>query len=135
MTNVLVVHHDVDLADAEVDELRRAGYQVEQCSGPTAGPCPVLRGQTCWMADRADVLVYDVWASGDDGRELITNLRDLHPNKPIVLTSPGMELEWVEIEGIHGVTPMVGAPTQARLVAAVEKALAGRTRASKSGDA
>lgn len=130
MTNVLVVHHDVDLADTEVDELRRAGYKVEQCSGPTAGPCPVLHGQTCWMADRADVLVYDVWASGDDGRALITNLRDLHPDKPIVLTSPGMELEWVETEGIHGVTPMVGAPTTARLAAAVEAALAGRTGAS-----
>ena len=130
MTNVLVVHHDVDLADLEVDELRRAGYEVEQCSGPTAGPCPVLRGQTCWMADRADVLVYDVWASGDDGRALITNLRDLHPGKPVVLTSPGMELEWVEIEGIHGVTPMVGAPTTARLTAAVEAALASRTGAA-----
>lgn len=130
MTHVLVVHHDVDLADTEVDELRRAGYGVEQCSGPTAGPCPVLRGRTCWMAERADVLVYDVWASGDDGRALITNLRDLHPDKPIVLTSPGMELDWVETIGVHGITPLVGAPTQARLVGAVEAALAGRTTAA-----
>ena len=27
MTRVLVVHHDVDLADQEVDTLRRLGYE------------------------------------------------------------------------------------------------------------
>jgi DNA-binding NtrC family response regulator len=134
MTHVLVVHHDVDLADLEVDELRRAGYEVEQCSGPTFGPCPVLRGATCWMADRADVLVYDVWASGDDGHALIDHIRDLYPDTPVVLTSPGMELDWVETEGVHGVTPLVGAPTQPRLVAAIEASLAGQSR-PPTGDA
>lgn len=127
MTQVLVVHHDVDIADIEVDELRRAGYTVEQCSGPTAGPCPVLRQASCWMADRADVLVYDVWASGDDGHALIEHLRDMYPDKPVVLTSQGMELDWVQTEGVHGVTPLTGAVTQKRLVEAVETALAGRT--------
>ena len=29
MTRVLVVHHDVDVADIEVDDLRRAGYDEE----------------------------------------------------------------------------------------------------------
>lgn len=127
MTQVLVVHHDVDMADVEVDELRRAGYHVEQCSGPTAGPCPVLRRAPCWMADRADVLVYDVWASGDDGRALIEELRELYPDKPVVLTTLGMEPDWVTDEGVHGVTVMTGAPTQKRLVEAIETALAGRT--------
>jgi DNA-binding NtrC family response regulator len=130
MTHVLVVHHDVDVADVEVDELRRAGYVVEQCSGPTAGPCPVLRRAPCWMAERADVLIYDVWASGDDGRTLIEDLREVHPDKPVVLTSLGMEPDWVVDEGIHGVTPMTGAPTQKRLVEAVERALATRTAVS-----
>lgn len=130
MTRVLVVHHDVDLADVEVDELRRAGYTVEQCSGPSAGPCPVLRRAPCWMAERADVLVYDEYASGDDSRVLIEDLRELYPDKPVVLTSLGMELDWVEEEGIHGVTPMIGAPTQRRLVEAVETALAGRAQPS-----
>jgi len=132
MTQVLVVHHDVDIADIEVDELRRAGYSVEQCSGPTAGPCPVLRRASCWMADRADVLVYDVWASGDDGHALIDHLREMYPDKPVVLTSQGMELDWVQTEGCHGVTPLTGAVTQKRLVAAVETALAGRTRSIAS---
>ena len=132
MTNVLVVHHDVDLADIEVDALRRAGYKVEQCSGPSAGPCPVLRRASCWMCERADVFVYDVFASGDDSHILIDDLRELYPDKPVVLTSLGMELDWVETEGAHGVTPMTGAPTQKRLVAAVEAALAGNVTRSIS---
>jgi DNA-binding NtrC family response regulator len=126
MTEVLVVHHDVDLADVEVDALRRAGYSVSQCSGPSAGPCPVLRHAPCWMCERADVFVYDVFASGDDSHVLIDDLREMYPDKPVVLTSLGMELDWVETEGVHGVTPMTGAPTQRRLVEAVEAALAGK---------
>jgi DNA-binding NarL/FixJ family response regulator len=78
------------------------------------------------MAERADVLVYDAFASGDDSRVLIDDLREQYPDKPVVLTSLGMELDWVTTEGVHGVTPMTGAPTQKRLVEAVEAALAAR---------
>jgi len=34
MTRLLVVHHDVDLSDQEVDALRRRGYDARQCMGP-----------------------------------------------------------------------------------------------------
>src|SRR5512141_508951 len=81
MTRVLVVHHDLDLAGQEVDSLRRFGYEVTECSGPTRNVCPILAGRPCDLAERADVLVYDVWASGDsDGAQtLIDNIRALHP--------------------------------------------------------
>lgn len=128
MTRVLVVHHDIDLADQEVDSLRAAGFEVEQCSGPTAAvmPCPVLRGLPCGAAERADVLVYDVWSmtESDGGRQLINHLRELYPDIPVVLTAPGMELDWVEEEGPHRVTPLVGVATRERLVAAISAALA-----------
>src|SRR5579884_38715 len=77
MTRVLVVHHDLDLADQEADELRRAGFEVEQCGGPVGGRCPVLAGRRCDLAARADVLVYDAWATGepDGARRLIEGLR------------------------------------------------------------
>jgi DNA-binding NtrC family response regulator len=124
MTRVLVVHHDVDVADIEVDELRRAGYEVEQCMGPAGGgACPVLHGEPCWQVDRADVLVYDLWARADGARELIEDVRELHPDKPVVLTSPGLLLNWVTTDGPHGVTPVLGPPTRRELVAAVETAL------------
>jgi DNA-binding NtrC family response regulator len=120
MTHVLVVHHDVDVADLEVDTLRRAGYVVTQCAGPAAGPCPVLAGRRCWMADAADVLVYDVWASGDGGRELIAGLRELYPATPIILTAAGQLLDWVAEEGPYGVSALVGAPSHGDLTNLIE---------------
>jgi len=126
MTRVLVVHHDIDMADLETDELRSRGYEVEQCWGPKYTSCPVMRGEKCAAADRADVFVYDVFSTGetDGGRSLISGLRDLYPHTPVVLTAPGMELEWVEIEGPHRVIPLVGPPTSARLLEAIGQALA-----------
>lgn len=125
MTRALVVHHDLDLAGQEADALRRIGYEVNECSGPTRNRCPVLAGRPCDLAERADVLVYDVWASGDaDGaRELIGNIRELHPDTPIVLTTPGLELSWEESAGPHGVTSLIGQPTGARLHEAIQSAL------------
>ena len=126
MTRVLVVHHDVDLSDAEVDSLRRRGYAVTQCLGPVGGRCPVLSGRTCALADDADVLVYDAWATGEpDGAErLIEGLRDLHPDVPVVLTATGIEPDWIELTGRHAVVPVVGQPTGDRLAEAIERAIA-----------
>lgn len=125
MTRALVVHHDIDLADQEVESLRRFGYVVEQCSGPTANTCPVLNGRTCAMAERSDVLVYDAWASGDaDGStELIAGLRRVHPTVPIVLTFPGIGLAGFDDEPLHGVVPLQGQPTGARLHDAIQRAI------------
>jgi hypothetical protein len=125
MTRALVVHHDIDLADQEVESLRRFGYQVEQCSGPTANTCPILNGGTCTLAEESDVLVYDAFASGDlDGSgELIEGLRRVHPSVPIVLTFQGMELSSVDDEPAHGVVPLMGQPTGARLHEAIQRAL------------
>ena len=95
--------------------------------GPTRNRCPVLAGHACDLAERADVLVYDVWASGDaeGSRTLIENIRDIHPDTPVVLTSPGLALSWEESSGTHGVTILLGQPTGARLDAAVREALEG----------
>jgi hypothetical protein len=125
MERVLVVHHDIDLADQEADSLRRRGYQVEQCAGPVFHECPILRGEPCPAVERADVLVYDVWSTGesDGGRRLIDGLREMHPDVPVVLTAPGMELDWVETEGPHKVVPLVGNPTGERLADAIDQAV------------
>lgn len=137
MTRVLVVHHDLDLADQEVDSLRRRGYEVTQCAGPigASAGCPVLFGLPCDLAEEADVLVYDAWATGEPGgaKELIEGLREIHPRTPIVLIASGMEPAWVETAGIHGVTPLVGDPGGGRLAAAVEEALAAKQPAEPDG--
>ena len=124
MTRVLVVHHDIDIADIEADGLRRMGYEVDQCAGPAGGgECPVMRGERCWQVDWADVLVYDVWAAGDDGGELLEDIRNLYPDIPVVMTSGGLMLDWEESEGPHQVTPVNGPPNPVSLAAAVEAAL------------
>jgi hypothetical protein len=125
MPRVLVVHHDLDLAGQEVDSLRRLGYEVTECGGPTRNVCPVLAGYPCDLAERADVLVYDVWASGDaeGSQTLIDNIRDLHPDTPVVLTSPGLSLSWEASTGPHAVTMVTGQPTGARLHEAIQTAL------------
>jgi len=125
MTSVLVVHHDLDLAGQEVDSLRRLGYEVTECGGPTRNHCPVLAGRPCDLAERADVLVYDVWATGEPegAKALIEGIRDIHPETPVVLTSPGLELAWEEEAGPHRVTALTGPATGARLHEAIQKAV------------
>ena len=115
MTRVLLVYHDIDVADIESDELRRAGFEVDRCAGPVGGsPCPVVHGQPCWQVADADVLVYDVWEGGHGGKDLVEDIRALHPDKPLVLTSSGPP-------GTG--EPDAVAPTRATLVAAVKRAL------------
>ena len=132
MTRVLVVHHDLDMAGQEVDSLRRFGYEVTECGGPTRNRCPVLAGRPCDLADGADVLVYDVWASGDAGgsQKLIENIREIHPDRPVVLTSPGLGLSWEENAGPHSVTELLGQPTGARLHEAIQAAIAAAARST-----
>jgi hypothetical protein len=125
MTRVLVVHHDLDLAGQEVDSLRRFGYEVVECGGPTRNRCPVIAGRPCDLAERADVLVYDAWASGDaeGARVLIENIREIYPDTPVVLTSPGPQLSWEKDTGPHAVIALLGQPTGARLHAVIQTAL------------
>lgn len=125
MTRVLLVHHDIDLADNEADALRSRGYTVQQCMGPIGASCPILSGRVCDMAEDADVLVYDAWVTGEPegAQRLIEGIRDIHPDTPIVLTATGMEPSWIELAGLHRVTPLVGQPTGERLATAIEQAL------------
>jgi hypothetical protein len=127
MTRVLLVHHDIDLADQETDALRRRGYEVTQCLGPIGASCPVLSGRSCRLADEADVLVYDAWVTGepDGAQRLIEGLREIHPDVPVVLTATSFEPDWIDLAGRHRITPLVGMPTGDRLADAIEQAIGG----------
>ncbi len=125
MTRVVVVNHDPELAAEQAALLRAAGYEVEQCGGPLAEPCPVLSDLPCPLVDRADVLLYDAWAAGDSdgGRQLVNHLRDVYADLPVVLTSVDDRLQWVTTEGPDRVTPLTGRPTGEQLRAAIEHAI------------
>ena len=135
MVRVLVVNHDVDMADVDVEALRRAGYEVDQCGGPTHArfACPILQGLPCWQVEWADVLVYDVWSAGDGGQELTLGLHAGYPGKGIVLTSPGMDVSWIDESPSAPYTVLNGPPTMASLSAAVETALAAARTALVAG--
>ena len=124
---VLIVHRSEGVAVAEADALSNLGYEVEMCSGPAYYACPVLRGERCPAVENTDVLVYDAWATteSESGRHLIEGLRELYPEIPVVVTVPGILLNWIETDGPHRVTPLAGVPTAARLDAAVREALDG----------
>jgi hypothetical protein len=136
MTRVLVVHHDIDLSDQEVDSLRRRGYDARQCLGPIGASCPILSGLECSLAEDADVLVYDAFVTGEPegAQALIEGMREMHPEVPIVLVASGMEPAWAETAGLHGVTPLVGRPTGERLAEAIEAALAEKARERGTGE-
>jgi DNA-binding NtrC family response regulator len=125
MVRAVVVNHDPALAAQQAEALRAAGYEVELCGGPKQDPCPVLDSLPCPLVDRADVLIYDAWIAGtsDGGRQLVADLRETYVDLPVVLTSVDQSLSWVETEGPHRVTPLVGEPTPEELRAAVEHAL------------
>jgi len=131
MTRVLVVNHDIDLADLEVDSLRRRGYEVLECQGPIGAKCPILAGRQCDLAAWADVMVYDAWATGEpDGAvELIGGLRQHHPDIPVVVTASGIEPNWIALTGPLALTPLVGAPNGERLAAAIDEAVASAAEA------
>lgn len=121
MTRVLLVYHDPNVADIDGDDLRRAGYEVDRCAGPVGGsPCPVLHGEPCWQVEKADVLVYDTYDSEFGHGVLVEDLLELHPDKPLVLTS---EIpDDAGPQDAHERRPIV-ARSRSDLVGAIESAL------------
>jgi DNA-binding NtrC family response regulator len=74
--------------------------------------------------EKADVLVYDTWdVSRRRGPDLVADLRKLHPDKPLVLTSADPALERMVAEEEGAAPPILHAPTRATLKTAVERAL------------
>ena len=128
MTRVLLVYHDENVADIEGDELRRAGYEVDRCAGPIGGEaCPVLNGRRCWQVDKADVLVYDTWDAELGHPQLIEDLLDLHPDKPLVLTSP-VSTESFSPARRDEARSLIVAGSRAELAGAIQRALHRPTR-------
>ncbi len=125
MTRVLVVQRDPATAERMVAILHGAGYETELCGGPGQEPCPVMGDMPCPLVDRADVLVYDAWVAGDSvgGQQLVSQLREVYVDLPVVLTSVDGSVGWAEREGPNRVTALGSQPADAELIAAIEVAL------------
>jgi DNA-binding NtrC family response regulator len=125
MTRVLVVQRDPEVAERMAASLRGAGYETDLCGGPEREPFPVIGDMPCPLVDRADVLIYDAWVAGDavGGQQLVSELREVYVDLPVVLTSVDESVDWAEREGLHRVIPLSNRPTDAELIDAVEVAL------------
>ena len=125
MTRILVVQRDPAVAEQMAASLRDAGDETELCGGPEREACPVITDMPCPLVDRADVLVYDAWVAGDsvDGHELVSALREVYVDLPVVLTSVDPSVGWAEREGPHRVIPLGSRPTDTELIEAIEVAL------------
>jgi hypothetical protein len=72
--------------------------------------------------EKADVLVYDTWDADFSHTELIEDLLDLHPDKPLVLTSSVSPDEFAADRRAE-VKRIEVAPSRAALQGAIERAL------------
>jgi hypothetical protein len=81
---VLVEHVDPQAGRGIARVLHDAGFAVATCPGPTlCEPCPVLRGEECPLAARADVIVSGL-REHPDGRAIAAWLRVQHPRTPLL---------------------------------------------------
>jgi hypothetical protein len=69
---------------AHAADAGRAGFEVLTCGGQDAR-CPALDGQTCPLAEGADVIVVARPPSDPRTRSLIEAHKRLHPNVPVVV--------------------------------------------------
>jgi DNA-binding NarL/FixJ family response regulator len=71
---------------ARVDALRRAGYAVSICPGPTAVErCPLAGDEGCAAAHGADVVVSGLGLETAEAREALAALRVRLPRLPVLV--------------------------------------------------
>lgn len=71
---------------ARVDALRRAGFAISVCPGPTAEDrCPLAGDEGCAAAYGADVVVSSLGLETPEAREALTALHTRLPRLPILV--------------------------------------------------
>ena len=84
-TKILVIEDDAPIRRGLCDALRYAGYAVEECATGDEALA------TAYAAS-PDLLLLDVVLPGKDGFEILRELRDSHPQLPVImLTARGAE--------------------------------------------
>jgi hypothetical protein len=83
---VLLEELDQGEARPRVDALRRAGYAVAICPGPTAKDrCPLAGDEGCAAAHGADVVVSSLGLETAEAREALAALRTCLPRLPVLV--------------------------------------------------
>lgn len=111
---VLVEHADVHAAADIVVALRRSGFAVAVCPGPTDhGRCPLAAEDGCAAAEGADVVVSALGLGTPQTRAALAALRRRLPSTPLLVAATEAEAErWPElVYGAELVEP-AASPTQ-----------------------
>jgi hypothetical protein len=123
---VLIEHADQSVTLRYADTLRRAGYSVGVCRGPSGERqpperCVLTTGEPCAFVDGADVVVSALGVEEGEKRAVLEALRRFHPRKPLVVELSAGEIDRYGdlIDGLHLVISPV--PPE-ELVAAVNDA-------------
>jgi hypothetical protein len=68
-------------------EFRLAGLDVSVCSGPgdVAEDCPLVRGESCRFAERADAVLVELDLSQPAAQRVVDALAARHPGTPVVV--------------------------------------------------
>lgn len=123
---VLIEHSDDAVSREYADALRRAGYSVAICHGPSAERdpterCGLVGGEPCAAVDGADIVVSGLGIRAPEKRAVLEALRRHYPDKPLVVeVAPGDLDDCADlVDGLHLVFAPVGAT---ELLAAVDDA-------------
>lgn len=69
-----------------IEALRRAGYSIAVCPGPSAaGHCPLASDEGCAAAHGADIVVSALGVDTPEGREPLVALRARLPHLPVLV--------------------------------------------------
>jgi len=83
---VLLERPSAEETPARIDALRRAGYAVAVCPGPTAEErCPLAGDEGCAAAHGADVIVSSLRLESVEAREALAALRTRLPRLPVLI--------------------------------------------------
>ena len=119
---ILMVEDDVDVSRLNTEELRHAGYLVDN----------IEDGATAWdVLERASyhLLITDQHWPKLSGVELLKQIRDAHMTLPIIMiTDISPQLEFAEHPWIQPATMLVEPYSSAELLAMVKKALSANSR-------
>ena len=96
---VLLEQPDREETPARVDALRRAGYAVAVCPGPTLEDrCPLAGDEGCVAAHGADVVVSSLGLETVEAREALAGLRMRLPRVPVLVeVAAAAAARWPEL--------------------------------------
>jgi len=91
---VLVEVPDVPEGTVLWRALTERGYDVSWCPGPEGPPaswCPLMGGRLCDLVDSADVVVSSLGFDSGCCRDVLANIRSLHPAARVIVEADATE--------------------------------------------